>query len=104
LSDEPELSPELQRWIDGLTPDECEAVVERLLDRRDRAPLIADVEQTRDALVEELIDTLMFTDLGQQSINVRIERRGPGWLKARFDANTYLITVRADPAQADIEG
>jgi len=54
-------------------------------------------EQPRDTLVEELIDKLMFTQLGDQSADVRIEHRGPGMLEARFDTNSYLITVRTDP-------
>jgi hypothetical protein len=54
-------------------------------------------EEQRDSLVEELIDDLVVSDLGTQSQDVRIERRGPGMIAATFDANTYLITVRTEP-------
>lgn len=54
-------------------------------------------EEPRDSIVEELIDDLTVSELGAQSADVRIERRGPGMLAATFDANTFLITVRTAP-------
>lgn len=54
-------------------------------------------EEPRDSLVEELIDDLMFSELGKKSVDVRIQRRGPGVLAATFDAHSYLITVRTEP-------
>jgi hypothetical protein len=55
------------------------------------------VEEPRDSLVEELIDDLMASELGTESVEVRIERRGPGTIAASFDANNYLITIRTEP-------
>jgi hypothetical protein len=51
-------------------------------------------EQPRDSLVEELIDDLMASSLGQDAINVMIRRAGPGRIDAIFDQHAYLITVR----------
>jgi hypothetical protein len=41
--------------------------------------------------------SLLVGELGPQSLDVKIERRGPGMIAATFDGNTYLITVRTEP-------
>jgi hypothetical protein len=55
-------------------------------------------DESRDALVEELIDDLIASELGQQSIDVHISRQSPGVLEATFDDHTFLVTVRRAPA------
>jgi hypothetical protein len=50
-----------------------------------------------DLLVEELIDALMMSDLGQQATDVHVQRRGPGMVDAKFDEDAFLITVRTEP-------
>jgi hypothetical protein len=54
-------------------------------------------EEPRDSLVEEMIDGLVTSKLGARSTDVRIEREGPGTIRATLDGDHYLITVRTAP-------
>ncbi len=54
-------------------------------------------EEPRDSLVEEMIDHLVGSELGERSADVRITRHGPGTVEATFDGDSYLITVRSKP-------
>lgn len=48
----------------------------------------------RDALVGQLLDDLRSGDLAGESLVTSVEREGPGVIRARFDEQAYLVTVR----------
>jgi hypothetical protein len=54
-------------------------------------------EQPRDSLVEEIVDALANSELGQHSPAFHLDRIGPGIVLADFGASSYLVTVRTNP-------
>jgi hypothetical protein len=54
-------------------------------------------EEPRDTIVDELVDALRGSQLVPESLEVRIDRNGPGTVLAKLDNHAYVITVRTKP-------
>jgi hypothetical protein len=95
------------RWQDDALAEEAKAeaadvdsILDGVLERLAVAAAVSSAhipEEPRDSLVEELIDDLMASELGQQADEVQIDRIGPGVLNVRFDQHEYRITVGTKP-------
>ena len=58
----------------------------------------------RDALVGQLLAELRSGELATESVDVHVEREGPGVISARFDDDRYRVTVRRVPRAPGRDG